>query len=101
MSINFEGRHISPLYGSSLAAPLWKDFMDQIVDGVPVVDFPAPDPVMSGGVQVLLSPGAACDARQPGDLGTQGAHPGMSPITGQQTAEEAPAVDEAGQEIRG
>jgi membrane peptidoglycan carboxypeptidase len=93
MSINFEGRHIAPLYGSSLAAPLWKDFMDQIIDGVEVKDFPAPDPTLSGGVQVLLNPGAACDAKQPGDLGTMGAHPGMSPFTGQQVAEEVPAED--------
>jgi len=83
MSINFEGRHISPLYGSSIAAPLWKDIMDQIVDDIPVVDFPAPDPELTAGVQVLLNPGEACTAKQPGDPGTQGAHPGVSPVSGQ------------------
>ena len=82
LSINFEGRHISPLYGSSIAAPLWKDIMDQIVDGVPVVDFPEPDPTMAAGVQVLLNPGEACTAKQPGDAGTLGAHPGVDPLSG-------------------
>jgi len=101
MSINFEGRHISPLYGSSLAAPLWKDYMDQIVDTIPIADFPEPDPTLAAGAQVLLNPGAPCDAKQPGDLGTLGAHPGMSPITGQQSEEAAPATDENGNAIRG
>jgi membrane peptidoglycan carboxypeptidase len=82
MSINFEGRAIHPLYGSSLAAPLWKDFMDQIVDGIPVMDFPDPDPELAAGVQVLLNPGGACDAKQPGSPGTLGAHPGVNPATG-------------------
>ena len=82
MSINFEGRSIHPLYGSSLAAPLWKDFMDQIIDGLPVVDFPDPDPELTGGVQVLRNEGARCDAKQPGDPGTLGAHPGVDPFTG-------------------
>jgi len=90
MSINFEGRHISPLYGSSIAAPLWKDYMDQIIDEIPVVDFPAPDPELTGGVQVLLNPGGACGAKQPGDAGTLGAHPGVSPLSGL-TVDEAAA----------
>jgi membrane peptidoglycan carboxypeptidase len=90
MSINFEGRAIHPLYGSSLAAPLWKDFMDQIIDGIPVVDFPEPDPELTGGVQVLKNPGAPCTAKQPGDPGTLGAHPGMDPFTGL-TADDAAA----------
>ncbi|MCL1800156.1 MAG: penicillin-binding protein [Promicromonosporaceae bacterium] len=81
LSINFEGRRITPLYGSSLAAPLWKDFMDQIVDGLPIVNFPEPDEFMAGGVQVLLGDGT-CNAKQPGDPGTLGAHPGVSPVTG-------------------
>jgi membrane peptidoglycan carboxypeptidase len=97
MSINFEGRRITPLYGSSIAAPLWKDFMDQIIDDLPVVDFPEPDPHLSGGVQILLSPGEACNAKQPGDLGTLGAHPGQSPVTGQQVVETASGGDEVQQ----
>jgi membrane peptidoglycan carboxypeptidase len=47
--INFQGRYIRTLYGSSIAAPLWRDYMNQATDGMPVEDFPAPDPALIGG----------------------------------------------------
>ncbi|QAY63707.1 penicillin-binding protein [Xylanimonas allomyrinae] len=48
LNINFNGTRIAPLYGSTLAAPLWKDYMNQALDGAPLVDFPAPDPALVG-----------------------------------------------------
>ncbi|MFP3713267.1 transglycosylase domain-containing protein [Puerhibacterium sp. TATVAM-FAB25] len=47
--VNFQGRYIRTLYGSSIAAPLWRDYMNQATDGMPVEDFPAPDPALIGG----------------------------------------------------
>ncbi len=49
LNINFQGRYFDPLYGSSLAAPLWRDYMNMATDGMPVEDFPAPDPALIGG----------------------------------------------------
>ncbi|WP_130415444.1 transglycosylase domain-containing protein [Xylanimonas ulmi] len=48
LNIDFNGRRIRPLYGSTLAAPLWKDYMDQALANAPVVDFPAADPALIG-----------------------------------------------------
>lgn len=37
-----------PLYGGDVAGPIWTDFMDDAVAGMPVEDFGAPDPDMIG-----------------------------------------------------
>ena len=46
--INFQGRYIRTLYGSTIAAPLWRDYMNEATKDMPVVDFPAPDPALIG-----------------------------------------------------
>ncbi|MEG3614634.1 transglycosylase domain-containing protein [Isoptericola haloaureus] len=42
------GEYYDILYGSTVAAPTWKTFMDQAVEGMPVEDFGAPDPALIG-----------------------------------------------------
>ncbi|WP_418275829.1 transglycosylase domain-containing protein [Isoptericola jiangsuensis] len=51
-----KGSYIDPLYGSTVAAPAWKTFMDQAVDGMPVKDFGAPDPSLIGSAPVTSQP---------------------------------------------
>ncbi|MFE5310785.1 transglycosylase domain-containing protein [Isoptericola sp. NPDC056605] len=42
------GKWVRVLYGSTVAAPAWKEYMDQAVSDLPVKDFGAPDPKMVG-----------------------------------------------------
>ncbi|WP_278235471.1 transglycosylase domain-containing protein [Isoptericola sp. AK164] len=42
------GDWFDPLYGSSVAAPAWKTYMDQAIEGMPVEDFGPPDQSMIG-----------------------------------------------------
>jgi len=42
------GSWYDPLYGSSVAAPAWKTYMDQAVEGMPVEDFGSPSQDMIG-----------------------------------------------------
>ncbi|MDO8152174.1 transglycosylase domain-containing protein [Isoptericola sp. b408] len=42
------GNSYDILYGSTVAAPTWKTYMDQAVKGMPVEDFGAPDPRLIG-----------------------------------------------------
>lgn len=42
------GKWVRVLYGSTVAAPAWKEYMDQAVSGLPVEDFGNPDPKMVG-----------------------------------------------------
>ncbi|MDR2722427.1 MAG: penicillin-binding protein, partial [Cellulomonadaceae bacterium] len=37
LNINFNGRRIHPMYGSSIAAPLWQAYMSQAVEGMEIV----------------------------------------------------------------
>ena len=46
--INFNGRFIRTLFGSTLAAPLWRDFMNRALEGEPHEPFSAPDPALVG-----------------------------------------------------
>ncbi|MDH3426614.1 MAG: penicillin-binding transpeptidase domain-containing protein, partial [Acidimicrobiia bacterium] len=39
-NITIRGNYYSPAYGGTLAAPIWKEFMEIATDGLPVVDFP-------------------------------------------------------------
>jgi len=50
LNINFYGRNFAPLYGSGLAAPTWRDYMDIAMRGMPIVDFPEPDLEMMGNI---------------------------------------------------
>jgi len=42
-NINFNGRRMSWLFGSTLAAPMWRDFMNQAHEGLPNVELFRPD----------------------------------------------------------
>jgi membrane peptidoglycan carboxypeptidase len=46
--IRFNGQYIPTLYGSTVAAPVWQEYMTRAVDGMPMADFPAPDPALVG-----------------------------------------------------
>ena len=48
LDIDFQGRRIRPLYGSTLAAPLWRDYMDIALAAYPAAGFPEPDPALVG-----------------------------------------------------
>ncbi|WP_068627629.1 transglycosylase domain-containing protein, partial [Oerskovia enterophila] len=45
MRIN--GRYEKRWYGSTLAAPTWRSYMETALEGTPVVGFPGPDPAMA------------------------------------------------------
>jgi len=45
---NVEG--VSPAFGGTVAAPIWHDFMAQVVQNLPPVDFPPPPPTPTGKV---------------------------------------------------
>ncbi|QAY70779.1 transglycosylase domain-containing protein [Xylanimonas protaetiae] len=47
-NITFNGRFIRTLFGSTLAAPMWADFMDRAHADLPQLAFPAPDPALVG-----------------------------------------------------
>ncbi|MDR7385786.1 transglycosylase domain-containing protein [Promicromonospora iranensis] len=40
LDVTVGGVRMQPLYGSSVAAPLWKDYMDAALGGTPVTDLP-------------------------------------------------------------
>jgi penicillin-binding protein 1A len=42
-NIVINGTYYDRVWGSSVAAPIWADFMEIVTDGLPVIDFP-PDP---------------------------------------------------------
>ena len=44
----FQGQHLTPLFGSSIAAPLWRDYMNDATANMPMTGFPAPDPALVG-----------------------------------------------------
>ncbi len=46
--ITVNGQYFEPLYGSSVAAPAWKSFMDVAVKGLPRQGFGAPDQALIG-----------------------------------------------------
>lgn len=48
LDVTVNGIRRQPLYGSSVAAPLWKDYMDEALSGTPIVHFPTPNPEMIG-----------------------------------------------------
>ncbi len=48
LDIDFQGRRIRPLYGSTLAAPLWRDYMDVALAPFPPDGFAEPDPNLVG-----------------------------------------------------
>ncbi|WP_407320464.1 transglycosylase domain-containing protein [Isoptericola halotolerans] len=50
-----------PMYGSRVAAPAWKDYMDDAVAGMPVQDFGAPDANLIGRSPVTYTPSADGD----------------------------------------
>ena len=41
---------VYPAFGGAVAAPIWHDYMAQVVAGLPAIDFPTPPPVQSGKV---------------------------------------------------
>jgi penicillin-binding protein 1A len=41
---------VYPAYGGAVAAPIWHDFMAQVVENLPAIEFPTPPPVESGKV---------------------------------------------------
>ncbi len=47
-NINLNGRFIRTLFGSTLAAPMWQDFMNRAHADLPLLTFPAPDPDLVG-----------------------------------------------------
>ncbi|MCL1871964.1 MAG: penicillin-binding protein [Promicromonosporaceae bacterium] len=47
-NFDFNGRFIRTLFGSTLAAPLWADFMDRAHAGLPVEPFSPADPALVG-----------------------------------------------------
>ncbi|WP_402468396.1 transglycosylase domain-containing protein [Isoptericola aurantiacus] len=69
-----KGVYIDPLYGSTVAAPAWKDYMDQAVQGMPVQDFGAPDQDLIGTPPAPPAPPATED--DGGDSGDGGSDNG-------------------------
>ena len=47
-NITLLGRHIRVLYASTVALPMWQEYMDQVLEGVEPLPFPAPDPALVG-----------------------------------------------------
>ncbi len=46
--ITLNGQYLRNLYGGTVAAPMWRDYMNQALAGAPVVDFPPADPALVG-----------------------------------------------------
>ncbi|PFG44461.1 membrane peptidoglycan carboxypeptidase [Isoptericola jiangsuensis] len=74
------GEYFDPLYGSSVAAPAWKVYMDQIIQGMPVKDFGEPDPALIGAVSTPTpaDDGSDDDDSGDGDSGDSGSDGGDS-----------------------
>jgi membrane peptidoglycan carboxypeptidase len=68
----FEGRFIHRLYGATLAAPMWKDYMNEAVAGMPVVSFPGADPALVGQPPKVTPPTPDHTGPQPGQGGGPG-----------------------------
>ncbi|MGE9350673.1 transglycosylase domain-containing protein [Isoptericola variabilis] len=68
------GQYHRILYGSTIAAPAWKEYMDQAVSDLPVKDFGSPDPSMIGvgAIQPSTPDGGGDDSSDEGDGGDQG-----------------------------
>src|SRR5207237_571499 len=49
---NVEG--VSPAFGGTVAAPIWHDYMLQVVQGLPAIGFPTPPPPKSGKVPSVV-----------------------------------------------
>src|SRR5438552_8060269 len=49
---NVEG--VSPAFGGTVAAPIWHDYMLQVVQGLPALGFPAPPPPQSGKIPTVV-----------------------------------------------
>ena len=47
-NIRWNGRFVRTLFGSTVAAPLWRDFMNRAHEGLPNERFSAPDPALVG-----------------------------------------------------
>jgi membrane peptidoglycan carboxypeptidase len=81
-NINFNGRFIRTLFGSTLAAPMWQDFMTAAPAARPVVPFAAPEPALVG-----------TGSRWGGGPAT----PATPPTATQDSAPEQPGVPTTGQ----
>src|SRR5690606_4878974 len=55
-----------PMYGSRVAAPAWKEYMDVAVEGMPVKDFGAPDQSLIGSPPVTAPPPSSDDGDDDG-----------------------------------
>jgi membrane peptidoglycan carboxypeptidase len=70
--INFQGQYIKTLYGATVAAPVWQSYMNAATEGMPVKDFPAPDPALVGGVARTQSPIGTTSGQSTGGTGGLG-----------------------------
>ena len=46
--ITLNGKYIKALYGGTVAAPMWRDYMNMALAGAPVLSFPPADPALVG-----------------------------------------------------
>ncbi|QAY69234.1 transglycosylase domain-containing protein [Xylanimonas protaetiae] len=76
LNIVFNGKRLKPMYGSSVAVPLWQDYMTQALVDVPATEFPAPDPNLVGTPPAPPAPptppAQPTQPTNPGDGGGQG-----------------------------
>ncbi len=68
----FQGRRLRPMYGSSVAVPLWRDYMTRALEGMPWVSFPAPDKNLVGRPPAPPKPTAPATPETPNPGGNQG-----------------------------
>jgi len=68
------GQYHRILYGSTIAAPAWKQYMDQAVSDLPVKDFGSPDPDMIGvgAIRPSTPDDGGDDSSNEGDEGDEG-----------------------------
>ncbi|RXR27040.1 penicillin-binding protein [Oerskovia turbata] len=59
-------------FGSDLAAPTWRDYMNTVLAGTPAQPFPAPDPKMVGQVQAPPTPTTPPGDGETGNSGGNG-----------------------------
>jgi len=77
MTIN--GKYEQRWYGSTLAAPTWRSFMETALEGFPVAGFPAPDQNMVGAAPAPPKPPAAPRADSPARPSSPAAPPDQAP----------------------
>jgi membrane peptidoglycan carboxypeptidase len=70
------GKSYSTLYGSTVAAPTWKTFMDKAVAGLPVEDFGAPDPRLIGSAPSSAGSSSGGDSSSDDDSADRGSDRG-------------------------